>query len=51
MVAQRKVLHCSMKQLLTLARHTLMTPRGYQLAGLSGSCGPWIDGLQIIITR
>lgn len=32
-------------------RHTLMAPRGYQFAGLSGSCAAWIDGLQIIITR
>ena len=33
------------------ARHTLITPRGHSLAGVSGSCGQWIDGFQIIITR
>lgn len=31
--------------------HTLMAPRGYMLAGIAGTCGAWIDGFQIIITR
>ena len=34
-----------------LQRHTLSAPRGYSIAGISGSCGQWIDGFQIIITR
>jgi hypothetical protein len=36
--------------LLTLDyRHTLIPPRGYSIAGLSGSCGSWMDGLSMII--
>ncbi|KAF2459570.1 zinc metallo protein-like proteinase [Lineolata rhizophorae] len=31
--------------------HTLIPPRGYRIAGLSGSCGAWMDGLALIITR
>ena len=31
--------------------YTLMVPRGYYLAGIAGSCGTWVDGFQIIITR
>ncbi|CRG85942.1 hypothetical protein PISL3812_02945 [Talaromyces islandicus] len=31
--------------------HTLIPPRGYSIAGLSGSCGPWMDGLSMIIMR
>lgn len=30
-------------------RHTLIPPLGYKIAGLSGSSGPWIDGLSIVI--
>ncbi|EQK99965.1 zinc metalloproteinase [Ophiocordyceps sinensis CO18] len=29
--------------------HTLMPPRGYAICGLSGSCGPWVDGFSILI--
>ena len=32
-------------------RHTLIAPRGYSIAGVCGSYGSWVDGLQIIITR
>lgn len=32
-------------------RHTLIPPRGYSIAGISGSCGPWLDGFALIITR
>jgi hypothetical protein len=32
-------------------RHTLIPPRGYSIAGIYGSCGPWIDGFGLIITR
>ncbi|KAF2086309.1 hypothetical protein K490DRAFT_66861 [Saccharata proteae CBS 121410] len=31
--------------------HTLIPPRGYTIAGLSGSCGQWMDGFSLIITR
>ena len=34
-----------------LFRHTLIPPRGYSIAGVYGSCGPWIDGFGLIITR
>jgi hypothetical protein len=37
--------------LLTVVRHTLMPPPGYTIAGVSGSCGQWVDGFQLIITR
>lgn len=37
--------------MLTIHSHTLMAPRGYYIAGISGSCGKWVDGFQIIITR
>lgn len=33
------------------SRHTLIPPRGYSIAGIYGSCGPWIDGFGLIITR
>ena len=33
------------------ARHTLIPPRGYSVAGVYGSSGPWRDGLGLIITR
>lgn len=36
---------------LRLSRHTLIPPRGYSIAGVSGSCGPWVDGFSLIITR
>lgn len=40
------------RMLLTAAlRHTLIPPRGYTLGGISGSCGPWVDGFSLIITR
>lgn len=29
----------------------VMPPRGYSIAGLSGSCGQWVDGLALVITR
>lgn len=29
--------------------HTLIPPLGYKIAGISGSCGPWIDGFSLII--
>ena len=32
-------------------RHTLIPPRGYSIAGIYGSCGPWIDGFGLVITR
>ncbi|KAF2200630.1 hypothetical protein GQ43DRAFT_65845 [Delitschia confertaspora ATCC 74209] len=31
--------------------HTLIPPRGYTIGGVSGSCGPWLDGFTLIITR
>jgi hypothetical protein len=31
--------------------HTLIPPRGYSICGISGSCGPWVDGFSLIITR
>lgn len=37
--------------MLTYYSHTLVPPRGYTVAGLSGSCGQWLDGLSLIITR
>ncbi|KAJ8063810.1 hypothetical protein OCU04_007669 [Sclerotinia nivalis] len=37
--------------LLILPRHTLIPPRGYTIAGVSGSCAAWIDGFGIILTR
>jgi len=32
-------------------RHTLIPPRGYTIAGVTGSCGDWVDGFGIILTR
>ena len=32
-------------------RHTLIPPRGYTVAGISGSCAQWLDGFSLIITR
>lgn len=34
-----------------MCRHTLIPPRGYSICGISGSCGPWVDGFSLIITR
>ncbi|KAF1956699.1 hypothetical protein CC80DRAFT_504521 [Byssothecium circinans] len=31
--------------------HTLIPPRGYNIGGLHGSCGPWLDGFALIIVR
>jgi len=31
--------------------HVLIPPAGYHVCGLSGSCGQWVDGLSLIITR
>ncbi|PVI03292.1 hypothetical protein DM02DRAFT_260831 [Periconia macrospinosa] len=31
--------------------HTLIPPRGYGIGGLTGSCGPWLDGFGLIIVR
>ena len=31
--------------------HTLIPPRGYSIAGISGTFGQWIDGFSLIITR
>ena len=37
--------------LTNTSRHTLIPPRGYTIAGVSGSCASWIDGFGIILTR
>lgn len=29
--------------------HTLIPPLGYKIAGVSGSCGSWVDGFSLII--
>ncbi|PKY08089.1 jacalin-like lectin domain-containing protein [Aspergillus campestris IBT 28561] len=31
--------------------HTLIPPLGYKVAGVSGSCGPWVDGFSLIISH
>ncbi|GME22076.1 Mannose-binding lectin [Neofusicoccum parvum] len=31
--------------------HTLIPPRGYGIAGISGSCGQWLDGFALVIAR
>ncbi|KND93338.1 putative zinc metalloproteinase [Tolypocladium ophioglossoides CBS 100239] len=31
--------------------HTLITPRGYSICGVSGSSGPWVDGFSVLIKR
>ncbi|KAK5135007.1 hypothetical protein LTR08_005667 [Meristemomyces frigidus] len=31
--------------------HTLVPPRGYSIAGIYGTSGPWMDGFGLIITR
>lgn len=35
--------------LTNLLRYNLIPPLGYKVAGLSGSCGDWIDGFSLII--
>lgn len=30
---------------------SLIPPRGYSIAGVSGSCAAWLDGFSLIITR
>ena len=37
--------------ILLTHRHSLIPPRGYSIAGISGSCGQWVDGFSLIITR
>jgi hypothetical protein len=34
-----------------LPRKTLIPPRGYSIAGVTGSCADWVDGFGILITR
>ena len=34
-----------------MSRHTMIPPRGYSIAGVSGSWGQWIDGFSLIIAR
>jgi hypothetical protein len=36
---------------LTMSSHTMIPPRGYSIAGVTGSCGAWVDGFGIILTR
>lgn len=31
--------------------HTLLPPRGYSIAGVAGSCGDWVDGFGLLLTR
>jgi hypothetical protein len=31
--------------------HNVIPPRGYSICGISGSCGSWVDGLSVLITR
>ncbi|KAI0121657.1 putative peptidase family-domain-containing protein [Xylariales sp. AK1849] len=31
--------------------HTLIPPKGFTVCGISGSCGSWVDGFSVIITR
>jgi hypothetical protein len=46
----RLTAHCKIANTF-IFRHTLIPPRGYSIAGIYGSCGPWIDGFGLIITR
>lgn len=32
-------------------RHTLIPPRGYNIAGIYGSCAQWLDGFGLIISK
>jgi hypothetical protein len=36
---------------VSLCSHTLIPPRGYNICGVTGSCGPWLDGFSVIITK
>jgi hypothetical protein len=36
---------------LTPSRSSLIPPRGYSIAGVTGSCGQWVDGFGILLTR
>ncbi|KAK4124173.1 hypothetical protein N657DRAFT_680201 [Parathielavia appendiculata] len=31
--------------------HTIIPPRGYNIVGVTGSCGPWLDGFSVIISK
>ncbi|KAK3346268.1 putative peptidase family-domain-containing protein [Lasiosphaeria hispida] len=31
--------------------HTLIPPRGYNICGVTGSCGAWVDGFAVIISK
>jgi len=35
----------------SFSSHTLIPPRGYNICGVTGSCGAWVDGFSVIITR
>lgn len=35
--------------LTIFCRYTLIPPLGYKIAGISGSCGSWVDGFSLII--
>jgi hypothetical protein len=32
-------------------RCNLIPPRGYSIAGVYGTCGQWLDGFGLVITR
>lgn len=32
-------------------RHTLIPPYGYNICGVWGSCGQWIDGFSVLIRK
>lgn len=36
---------------LTLGRHTVIPPRGYDVVGVAGTCGERIEGLGLIISQ
>ena len=46
-----RALMLRMHRLTRYIRHTLIPPRGYTIAGIAGSCGQWVDGFSLIITR
>lgn len=31
--------------------NNLVPPRGYTICGVAGSCGPWVDGFSVLITK
>ncbi|KAL1303129.1 hypothetical protein AAFC00_006562 [Neodothiora populina] len=33
------------------SQHTIFPPRGFTIAGFYGSCGQWLDGFGLIVTR